>query len=480
MKLLNKLGFASVKESTSQSRRKFLRNLAQAGMLLPVASSMLGQRVFAQGGAAQRVLFLYYPNGVVPYNWVPQQGPGTISGSQELSFGLGPLSSWHDRMIVLQNMTLDIGSGAGAHYNDMRGILTGNNEISRESASIDHLIAEQLGSEGVLSLGVRTGGRSDIMISKPRGYDSGARPIPNNDPADAAQKLAVGISGGGSSSGGSSSGGSSGDKQAYYEAILNDFDGLAEVTLDSARRDKLTLHENALKRLRDLAGNQVGECSFNTNVMSDPYASSSSQLTPNEWQMFPHLARAQIDNIVGAFSCGLNRVATLQLSKGDENGNLVNYSFDECWQMSQDAISQGIQHSNGSGTVGSITRWYNEFASHSASHRPGDVPHTAQVRWYHSLLAYTLQQLENSGLLDDTLVVMFSEVGDGSKHGGAAGAVTLAGGAGGALQMGRIINCGDGVNNGQRIYGTHQLFGDVARYMGVTNLPESHWSGGVV
>ncbi|WP_105103030.1 DUF1552 domain-containing protein [Microbulbifer pacificus] len=473
MKLLNKFGFTSVRESTRQSRRKFLRNLAQAGMLLPLAGSMLGQRVFAQSGSAQRVLFLYYPNGVVPYNWLPQQGPGSISGSQELSFGLGPLAPWHNRMIVLQNLTLDIGSGAGAHYNDMRGILTGNNQISRESASIDHLIAEQLGSEGVLSLGVRTGSRSDIMISKPRGYASEARPIPNNDPADAAQKLSVGIAGGGSA-------GSNGDKQAYYEAILNDFDSLADVTLENARRDKLTLHENALKRLRDLAGNQVGECSFNTNVMSDPYYNSSSQLTPAEWQMFPHLARAQVENIVGAFSCGLHRVATLQLSKGDENGNLVNYSYDECWQMAQDAISQGIQHSNGSGPVGPITRWYNEFASHSASHRPGDVPHTAQVRWYHALLAYTLQQLDNRGLLDDTLVVMFSEVGDGSKHGGAAGAVTLAGGAGGALQMGRIINCGDGVNNGQRIYGSHQLFGDVARYMGVNNLPESHWSGGVV
>ena len=472
MKLFNQFRLPTVKESTSQSRRKFLQRMAQAGVLLPLASSMLGQKVLAQGGSAQRVLFLYYPNGVVPYNWLPQQGAGAISGSQELSFGLGPLAPWHNRMIVLQNLTLDIGAGAGAHYNDMRGILTGNNQISRESASIDHLIAEQLGSEGVLSLGVRTGSRSDIMISKPRGYDSETRPIPNNDPADAAQKLAVGIQGGGSDS--------NGEKQAYYEAVLNDFDSLANATLDAARRDKLTLHENALKRLRDLASNQVGQCTFNTNVMSDPYYASSSQLTPTEWQMFPHLARAQVDNIVGAFSCGLHRVATLQLSKGDENGNLVNYSYDECWQMAQDAINQGIQSTSESGPLGATTRWYNEFASHSASHRPGDVPHTAQVRWYHSLLAYTLQQLENKGLLDDTLVVMFSEVGDGSKHGGAAGAVTLAGGAGGALQMGRVINCGDGVNNGQRIFGTHQLFGDVARYLGVNSLPESHWSGGVV
>lgn len=470
---MKKFFLPEVKGSTNRSRRKFLTNMARAGLLLPLAGQMLGQQLMAQTGSAKRVLFMYYPNGVVPYNWYPEQGPGSIGGSQELSFGLGSLKDWHNRMIVLQNLTLDIGAGAGAHYNDMRGILTGNNEISRDSASIDHLIAEQLGSEGVLSLGVRTGSRSDIMISKPRGYDTNARPIPNNDPADAAQKLAVGISGGGGAT-------SSPEKQAMYDAILNDFDSLTDITLESARRSKLALHESALRRLRDLTGNQVGECSFNTNVMSDPHFASDNQLTPTEWQMYPHLARAQIDNIVGAFSCGLNRVATLQLSKGDENGNLVNYSFDECWDMAQNAIAQGIQHSQNSGTVGNITRWYNEFASHSASHRPGDVPHTAQVRWYHSLLAYTLQQLNSKGLLDDTLVVMFSEVGDGSMHGGGAGAVTLAGGAAGNLQMGRVINCGDGANNGNRIYGTYNLFGDIARYLGVTSLPEAHWSGGVV
>lgn len=458
----------------NRSRRKLLINMARTGALLPVIGQMLGQSVYAQSGQAQRVLFLYYPNGVVPYNWRPAQFDGGISsGSGELSFGLGPLANWYDRLVVLKNLTLDIGPGAGAHYNDMRGILTGNNQISTASASIDHLIAEQLGNEGVLSLGVRTGPKSDIMISKPRNVATTERPIPNNDPRDVAAKLALGIGNGDSPQ--------NADMQRVYETILSDFDSLANATLDGVRRDKLAIHENALKRLKDQAGVQLGECAFNTDVMADPFANSTQALSQTEWQMFPHLCRAQIDNIVGAFSCGLHRVATLQLSKGDENGNLVNYSYDECWQMAQLAIEQGIKPSQDSGEVAPMTRWYNEFASHSASHRPGDVPHTAQVRWYHSLLAYTLEQLNNKGLLDDTLVVMFSEVGDGSQHGGAAGSVTLAGGAGGALSTGRIIHCGNGSNeNPQRIWGTHQLFGDVARLMGINSLPEAHWSGGVV
>ncbi|UZJ43795.1 DUF1552 domain-containing protein [Marinimicrobium sp. C6131] len=458
---------------TNRSRRRFLMSLAKGGLLLPFASQLFGQKVFAAEGLAQRVLFLYYPNGVVPYNWRPTHGEGSIAGSQELSFGLGPLSPWHQNLTVLQNLTLDIGQGAGAHYNDMRGILTGNNQIGTDSASIDHLIAEQLGDEGVLSLGVRTGPKSDIMISKPRGYTTTQRPIPNNDPKDVADKLALRVGDGG------------GDEpdpqlQAMYDTLLSDFDQLEDATLSQARQDKLTRHREALVRLKNLSATQLGDCALSTDKPADPYAMAEQQLSADEWQQFPTLCRAQIDNVVGAFSCGLHRVATLQLSKGDENGNLVNYSFDECWQMAQQAMDQGIKATENGGEVTPITRWYNEFSSHSASHRPGDVPHTAQVRWYHSLLAYTLEQLEAAGLLSDTLVVMFSEVGDGSKHGGAAGAVTLAGGAGGALSMGRVINCGDGINNGYRRFGTHDLFGDVARLMGVDNLPEPHWSGGVV
>lgn len=452
------------------SRRKFLMGLAKTGMLLPFAGQMLGQKALAAGTGAQRVLFMYYPNGVVPYNWRPQQDSGAITTTNELSFGLGPLKDWHNKMIVFKNLNLDVGQGAGAHYNDMRGILTGDNQIGVDGASIDHLIAERLGDEGVLSLGVRTGPKKDIMISKPRGYQTNSRPIPNNDPRDVASKLALRIG---------PSDGLSDNKKAMYEAILSDFDDLADATLTNTRQTKLDFHSNALIRLRDQAGTKVGECGFNSNVMTDPYYETTQSLTSTEWQMFPHLARAQVDNIVGAFACGLHKVATLQLSKGDENGNLVNYSFDECWQMAQDAVAQGIKPDANSGPVSEMTRWYNEHASHSASHRPGAVPHTAQVRWYHSLLAYTLQQLQARGLLDDTLVVLFSEVGEGAKHGGAAGSVTLAGGAAGELEMGRVIYCGDGNNDGHRVWGSHQLFGDIARLVGAPDIG-GPWSGGVI
>jgi hypothetical protein len=462
-------------EVTNASRRKFLLGLAKTGMLLPFAGQLLGQNAFAQTGGAQRVLFIYYPNGVHPATWRPQQDSGSISNGSELSWGLGPLSNWHDRMIVLKNLYCNIGEGAGAHTNDMRGILTGDNAISASNASIDHLIAEQLGDEGVLNLGVRTGTDGGMIVSKARNKDTASRDIPNNDPYDVAQKLAMRIGGGGN-------GGDSELKRQMYEAILSDFDRLANATLDASRQAKLDMHISALTRLRDQAGAQVGECAFSTSVISDPAADATGTLTQEEYAMFPHIARAQVDNIVGAFACGLHRVATLQVSKGDENGGLVHHGWDdECWQMAQVGLEQGLQWDDGSGLkpVESVPRNYNEFTSHNASHKPNLVSHHVQVRWYHSLVAYTLEQLSARALLDDTLVVLFSEVGDGSKHGGGAGSVTVAGGAGGSLQMGRIITCGDGITNGNSTWGSHHLFGDIARLTGVT-VPSLYWKTGLL
>lgn len=447
-----------------QSRRNFLIGLAKTGMLLPFCSQVVGQQLCSTPGSAQRVLFLYYPNGVVPNTWRPDN-EGYITTSDELSFGLGPLTPWHDRIIVLRNLFLDIGGNGGAHYEPMRGIMTGNYRASSSDASIDHLLAEQLNCDAYV-LGVRTGNDSGAMISKPRNFGNEQRPIPNNDPRQAAQNLMAQIEPG--------SGEVSELRSRMYETILNDFDRLADATLEATRQNKIDVHKNALLRLKDQAGIGLGECGFAPTTISDPYVGGGGD-TQERSNLIPGIARAQIDNTIGALSCGLTKVATLQLFKGDENGGLANYSFDECWDNIQMAAQRGIDGGNLN------NRWWNEHSSHTASHNDF-VSHSGQVRWYHELLAYTLEQLQGKGILDDTLVVMFSEVGDGAQHGQSAGAVTVAGGAGGALDMGRVIHCGNGQNdNNHRIHGTRGLFSDVAHLLGVTNLAAEGWNeGGVI
>lgn len=429
-----------------RSRRKFLMNMAKAGTLLPFAGQMLGQSVFA-AGTAQRVLFLYFPNGVLPSEW--DAPTGAINTTNELNFCLGSLKSWHDKITVIKNMDITTGVGNGGHIGHMQGILTGNHQISSGSASIDHLIAEKLGNQGVLSLGVRNSSAGQTFISKPRNVDTASRPRPNNNPADVALKLASKINPIQISD----------IQKRIYETVLKDFDELSSATLEATKQSKIEQHKAALARLKDQTGSSVGECAFNATAIADT-TDGSGGLTQQQKDQFPLIARAQIDNAVGAFACGLHRVATVQLACADEHVGMVNMFFDECWQMSK---MLGVPESQ---------RNWNENTAHTASHKDMKF-YAGHMRWYNSMLAYTLEKLKEKGLLDDTLVVMFSETGDGTNHLTNGGACIVAGGAGGSLPMGRVIN-GNGNKN------THQLFGDVARYLGVTGLQESHWSGGVI
>jgi hypothetical protein len=456
---------------TNHSRRKFLMNLAKAGSLLPFAGHLLGQNVFAQNGGAKRVLFLYHPNGVPPVSWNPADGVTSIASStQELSFCLGPLAPWHSKIIVLKNIFIDIESGGGGngggHTNAQQGVLTGNYHINSSSASIDHLIAKRLNElnpgarQDVLSLGVRNGSDRHTVISKPFNESSDSRSIPNNNPRDVAQKLSAKVTAEPISD----------YQKRIYDAVLSDFDDLASAALDGVRKEKINQHLIALQRLKDRASVGLGNIPFNLNAIEDTATGSLS--VEKKWE-FPLLAKAQMDNIVAAFANGLHRVATLQLAAGNEHSNWTNFAFEECWQLNMLAKERMPNlHLTPREPSG-------EHATHGPSHNFGNTPAHAQTRWYNTFLAYTLNQLNEAGILDDTLVVMFAETGDSSAHNNSQGSIIVAGGAGGSLPMGRVINCGTGQVD-HRTQGTHQLFGDIARLMGVTGLQESYWTGGVI
>lgn len=454
-----------MKDINNFSRRKFITNMAKAGAMLPFAGQMLGQNAFAAGGFTN-VLFLFHPNGVVPSSWNPASS-GSIAGvSDELSFGLGSLKEHHNKMIVLKNIYIDIenpngGGDGGGHKDPMKGCLTGDRYASTGSASIDHLIAEKFG-QSVLSLGVRTGSSSIMKASKPRNVDNDNRPTPNSNPFDVATKLkarlapvpADPLQG-----------------KVYETAIAEVDDLLLNASgLTVARKSKLEQHRDALIAMKNKSQEGTGSADFNfyKETLADGQSISGTQDQKIAlFSQFPALCKAQIDNVVGAFKTGLNRVATLQLATGDENGGFANYCFDECWDMVQLAKARG---------VGSSTheRWYNEHSSHTASHNPGWYQTHAQVRWHMSLVDYALKQLELNGILDQTLVVTISDEGDGATHDLSKGSIVLAGGTGGGrLSMGRIIDC-----NGVAGSGTHKLFGDIAKLMNVT-VP-GPWKSGII
>lgn len=73
--------------------------------------------------------------------------------------------------------------------------------------------------------------------------------------------------------------------------------------------------------------------------------------------------------------------------------------------------------------------------------------YTAQVKWFVSQYAYLLGQLkarpEGSGtMLDNSLVVLCSEISDGNTHKHDDMPFILAGGGGGAIRSGRLLDFG--------------------------------------
>lgn len=440
----------------NRSRRKFLMNLAKTGVLLPFASQLLGQKAFA-AGTARNVLFLYKPNGFAQVGWNPQ-GTGAISGTNELSFALAPLKAWNSKLIVLKNILISTrpdGSGSGGgHADGLKGCLTGDMD-NNNAASIDHMIARRLNEldpsspAEVLSLGVRTGEDKIKIISQPVN-SGGSRPIPDNNPRAVMERL----------KGKMNVEPLNPLEKSIYDALLTDFDDLSSAMLESSRKAKIDEHKNALTRLRDRVNFGSGKYVFNPNTEAD----TTQNKTPTAEQKlrFPHLAKAQVDNAVGAFANGLHRVATLQLAAGDEHPGYVDYFFDECLAANQLAVEQ-LQKNKATD--------FKYHYGHTPSHEINESSNHGQTRWHNSVMAYALEQLEAQGILDETLVIMFSEVGD-HQHMGSNGSIVIAGGAGGGLPMGRIIDCNHSGN-------TLQLYGDIARHMGATNIG-GPWRSGLI
>lgn len=124
-------------------RRTFLRSTA--GPLLPLPFLNLMEQT-ASGAADQappmRFMTLFKPNGVHPPSW-------NIHGGEEFDFRLSPqmqaFAKHKDDLLILDNMG---DFGFSSHANSTRRFLSGHHRNTK-SASIDQLIADQIGGDTV-------------------------------------------------------------------------------------------------------------------------------------------------------------------------------------------------------------------------------------------------------------------------------------------------------------------------------------------
>ena len=160
-------------------RRSFLRGAAGALLPLPYLNLMeASAKTVNSGQPPLRFMTLFKPNGVHPPSW-------NINGGAEHDFRMSPLMkpfAHHKKdLLILDNMG---DFGFSAHKDSTRRFLSGHHQ-NRESASVDQVIADHIGSDTPhRSLELTTEGLFPNQIGCSYiSYDKNGDPIPReSDP----------------------------------------------------------------------------------------------------------------------------------------------------------------------------------------------------------------------------------------------------------------------------------------------------------
>jgi hypothetical protein len=424
----------------SMSRRGFLAGLGAAGLApyLPILN-VSGQEALMP----KRLILFYTPHGTPKAAWKPS---GTES-SFTLGRSLAPLERHKSRICVLSGVNMaDTGVGA-PHTKGLPLVWTGSKLLDdgtfsradgsggrtygwNASPSVDQVIAKKIGTSSAyksLEFGVRSGGNNPAsrMI-----YTDAKKPTaPATDPWSQFERLF-----------------SSASPETSSERISALKIARAELArlsprLASEERDKVEMHTQSLANLEKRLTDKSALCAGPT---------LAAKLNAGDNANTDKVIESHFQLITAALACDLTRVCSLQYSFGDNDNNPYPW------------LGIGDAH-------------------HSLTHAPdGDKAAWEKVIkirvWYAEKFASLLDKLaavpEGSGtLLDNTLVVWGSELGIANTHSFKSTPFVVAGGASGAMPMGRYLEYNEQVQHNRLLVAVCNAMGlpDVKTFGNVDN-----------
>lgn len=412
-------------------RRHFLASLGASLVAAPFASLLARRASAAPPAGADRLIIVYTPNGTVPRAWRPtgsgnsfRFAPGSI---------LEPLDARRQGLIVCDGIDI---VGMFDHEYGMAALLTGSGSAGQVGggASVDQFIGSRIGGDTrlrTLELGVQSsveGGnaRSRMCYAAPRVFVT-----PEDDPRAAWSRLFGDLVGGQ-------------DKAQRLLARRRSMLDLARgeiadlrARVGAAERAKLDQHLDALRATEQSLGTPTMACDV-------PPAPEAGAIYDND--RYAAIGRAQTDLLVSALACGATRVATLQWSAA-RGGPLLAFA-----PVSAHAGYHTLSHSDDSDvtSVEEFIRGQRWFAS--------------QFDYLLARLEATPDPLRGGSLLDSSLVMWASELGDARLHNCRSIPIVLAGGANGHLRLGQYLDFG-GVPHQQLLVSLCRAMGlDVDRY----------------
>ena len=424
------------------NRRHLLAGLAKTALLAGAPAALTSsRRAFATSSTASRVIFFYFPDGVVAES---QDGQPSLfhptGGEHQFSLPdqLLPLEPWRQHCLFFTGLSMGP-TDSGSHPGGAKKLLTAVD--GGGGWSIDHYLAQSVGVDRAfrhLYLGVmanQNGASGDKHISY---VAPGQTVAPEDNPVDAFAR----VFGGAVPTPVPGSPGQSVDQNRRARIEQSVLDGMkSELAAFRARMGvadtaKLEFHldslrelENRLQLLQDETGESVEPSAGCTSPILDLPAQNAGTLY--DPANFPQLLRAQIDLMVNAMACGLTRVGTLQCSHHTSELIMSRFPGTAMHTPNFDMRSHQASH------YGATHDWSKAEFSHFVWQR----------QWWVSQFAYLLQQLqarpEGEGtMLDHSIVVLCSEVCDGNTHRHDNMPFIVAGGASGALNTGRLLHLG--------------------------------------
>ena len=409
------------------NRRSFLKGMGAATLSLPFLDAMVPARASASTIASiapTRLGFVYIPNGVIKEDWTP----AAEGADYELPYILEPLADHRDEFLVATGLAQlnarALGDGGGDHARASSVFLTGvhPNKTSgadlRAGVSVDQIAAQHLGKNSrfpSLELTLETGklaGSCDTGYSCAYSNTISWRTENTPNPPEGDPRAVFDRLFGDKEKGLSTT---ERDRRRQYRGSILDY------VMDDAKSLQRQLGPTDRRKLDEyLYGIRLVERQIETTETQATASTEGFVVPESKPEDYAAYAKLMFDLQVLAFQTDQTRVITFMM---------------------------GLEGSN---------RAYREVdvkgAHHGLSHHQGDKAKIADIRKinrYHiEQFAYFVDRMKSiedgdGSLLDHSLLVYGSGIGDGNTHSHHDLPVLLAGKASGAVTPGRHVRYAD-------------------------------------
>lgn len=394
-----------------------------------LAASIAAQFRSARAAVPMRVMFVYVPDGCIPSLWHPTGGETSFT-LPEMS---APLEVVREHCVFLNG--LNMYAGGATHEGGIKKVLTGVGPVS-----LDVFLGQKLqGAAPHASVQLGVGANFQNGSGSMSFTGTGQEVKPDDNPLNAFQRLF----GGASSKDDSAAILARKRKKSILDAALADLNALR---MASAEKEKLQTNLDSIREVEKRLDVAVPATCSAATWNSEGFKISPTDYYPKTYEKedaFGTVGKLQQDLAILALGCDITRSASVMWSH----------------PVSPTKVP------------GLGVTMNNHDASHYGSAASANAKEFVKMkRWFAQRFAELIQSLAarpyaGSTLLDHTIVLLCSELGDGNAHDHKAVPFVLAGGRAAGLRTGRALNFTN-TNKGENE--SHaKLLVSIAKYAGV-------------